>query len=298
MAGNIDRYARVASGAFTRPGRTDITPPPNSTLLIGARYTTGTSNSQAELESAFAAAQTILGPLQCTRTYYSSGSPPGATYNKRLSSADLISVKDWPASDATLTSFLNSLNSGDRLIHHHEPEGPGEYASGAAYVAEFNAIADRIHGLVPTAKIGHAAGGYQYRSSAGNGWDGSYLPPATKCDFYAMDCYCDGWTNDPNAYGYVEPVQDTPQFTRWYSFVQDRGKELILAEWALGTVGNSEVSGTPARRAANIPDTIDWLRANGFTRASYWFCNYGPDGRQWQFTDAASIAAFNALVRG
>lgn len=279
--------------------------PQASALLIGARSRSKTGTEASD----YAYGESVLGPLQITRTYYPGA--VGGTYDKRLSPGDMISFKGLPANNsagnASLQAFLDSLSPGDRLLYHHEPEGfvtidgvkTPEYASGADYVAEFTTVANRIHALKPDAKVGHSAGGFQY-SSKGRGYDGSFIPPPTVCDFYGFDSYQD--STSATGYGSIKPIQDDARFARWYSLVEPyhrlNGKELHINEYGRGVVGLNEVSDTPARRAAVIPLDYAWLKAAGFVRWSYWFSNVGPDGRQWQFTDAASMSAWSALPRG
>jgi len=191
------------------------------------------------------------------------------------------------AGSSSLAPFVKSMPAQDMIAFYHEPEGPGDWSSGPAFVAAFNAEYKAAHAANPKVKFGMIAGAYQYRT-AGLGYSGSFLPPLA--DFYAVDTYRDGSTE--NAFGAIVPLTQVAEFQRWLSLVKGKGKPLMVTEYGRGTVGSGELATTPAKRASVIAQDLPYLRSLGFMMVSYWYSDFGPDGRAWRFTDQASINAW------
>lgn len=283
----IPLTADVTLPAVTPPA---VTPPPvGPGMLIGAR---GKGPSSQSLTAAFAGAESNLGNLQVTRVFY--GTLPAK--HARISDPGVLEIISYKGSGGTanLTAFCRSLTAAGPawLAKHHEPEGPTDYADGAAFLADWQPDYDVAHSLGVT--FGMIAGGYQYRANGGNGFDGSYLP--ARADFYSIDTYRDGSAD--SGFGAIVTLDQVAEFQRWYTLVKDRGAPLAVTEYGRGTVGNGEVASTPQKRVAVLGPDVQWLRDHGFAVFSLWYSNYGPDGRAWCPTDSAWLTAFQALTRG
>lgn len=259
-------------------------------MLVGGRTKSAANRTNAELRADFAAMNATLGPLAMTRAFeqtlpaaWASVSAPGV--------AEFVSYKN-NGGLANFTSFLGSVPANTRMIYYHEPEGPTDWPSGADFVAAFTAEYDMAKSIRPEIPFGMVAGGFQYRNSTKNGWDGSYLPPANKVDFYAFDTYRD----NTNTFGEIVPLAQVVEFQRWLSFVQARGKALYITEYGRGVVGAGEMAGTADLRAATMTADYAYLTSLGVRGWMYWYCDFGPDGRPWKFTDQASIDAWSAIA--
>ncbi|CAN5671237.1 hypothetical protein BH11MYX1_BH11MYX1_03470 [soil metagenome] len=261
-------------------------------LQFGARVMSARGESPGELRRDFASAQADLGPLTSTRAFQVTLPP---NQSERVSpSADIEITSYKTQHSSTLAAFVKSMEPQDMLAFYHEPEGPDDWASGAAYVAAFEAECRAAHRARPDVKFGMIAGGYQYHVGK-RGYSGSYLP--TNCiDFYAFDTYRDG--SRETGSGSIEPLADVAEFQRWYSLVKDRGKPLLVTEYGRGTVGNGELASTPHKRAQVIPQDAAWLRSKKFVIWNLWYSDFGPDGRAWRFTDQASIDAWQNAAQG
>lgn len=270
--------------------QTDSSPPdPTGAMLIGGRHKSAQNRSKSELRTDFATMNNLIGPLTITRAFeqtlpssWESVSAPGAV--------EFVSYKN-SGSFANMTSYFNSLPANSRVIYYHEPEGPTDWPSGQDFVNAYVAEYDKAKSIRPEIPFGMCAGGFQYRNS-NNGVDGSYIPPANKVDFYAMDTYRD----NINSFGQIQPIENMPEFQTWYSFVKSSGKDLYITEYGRGLVGEDELPGTEQLRAQTMAIDYTYLKAEGFKGWIYWYGNYGPDGRSWAFTDQGSIDAWSAIA--
>ena len=266
-------------------------PPPPATMAVRARCVASSSSTVASLRADFLNdSQTIGRPLTMTRAFYGGVLP--VDQSKRVSPPTAMEVTSYKGQNASsLALFVRSMQPQDRLGFYHEPEGPGDWNTGADFVTAFTSEYHAAHAARSSVKFGMIAGAYQYRT-AGRGYDGSFLPDPSVCDFYACDTYRDGSTE--NAFGAIDPLSQVEEFMRWYNLVKDRGRPLLVTEYGRGTVGSGEVASTPTKRAAVIPADLAWLAAHGFAGISLWYSDFGPDGRKWRFTDQPSINAWHA----
>lgn len=257
-------------------------------LLIGARAKESTSGDPADLIAAFQHAEAVLGPLQITRAF--EGALPARHVPVTPDGVvEVVSYKS--ATAANVRSFVESMRPGTLLAFHHEPEGPNEYDSGAQFVQAFNAEAAKVHDA--GAQLGMISGGYQWRAK-GRGRDGSFLPDTA--DWLGFDTYRDG--SNETGFGEIVPLASVDEFQAWYAAVKGRGLPLYITEYGRGTVGNGEVASTPSKRAAAIAADVPYLQGLGVRALILWYSDFGPDGRHWRFTDAASVQAVNAAPRG
>lgn len=262
-----------------------------TTMLIGARYKSGTTTQSAD----YATADAAIGPLHETRVFQ--GTLPSTRAQVTPDGdVDIVSYKNH-GTTANFTSYLQSLRPQDRLVFYHEPEGPNDWTSGAAFVAAYVAEYDLAKSIRPDIRFGMISGGFQWRDG-NRGADGSFLPPADKVDFYAFDSYRDGSTDasvNPNGYGAIVPLQQVSEFQNWLGFVQSRGKPLLVTEYGRGVEG-AGYTWAPAQRANVIPQDAAYLKSLGFQNWMLWWCDLGPDGRSWKFSDQASIDAWRAVA--
>jgi len=283
-AGNESAHSNTAT-ATTQSSTT------GTKMLIGGRAKSAASRSDAGLRQDFSDMNNTIGPLKMTRGFeatlpstWTSVSAPGVT--------EFISYKN-SGSTANFTSYINSLPAGTKLIFYHEPEGPTDWPSGAAFVTAYTAEYDKAKSIRPSIQFGMIAGGFQYKSGK-NGYDGSYLPPANKVDFYGFDSYRDG--TSATGPGAILPLQQIAEFQTWYNYVKNRGKDLYMTEYGRGVVGLNEIAGTPAKRAQTMTSDATYLASLGFKGWLAWYCNFGPDGRSWQWTDSGSDDAWSTIA--
>jgi hypothetical protein len=202
----------------------------------------------------------------------------------------IVSYKDPQKNLASYAKSLESLNG--QMGYHHEPEadyGTDGKTGGAKFVSEFVKEYDTAKAASSKTLFGMIAGAYQYRANGGLGYNGDFLPPKEKVDFYALDTYQTGGTG-PNV---VRGLENDARFQRWYSFVKDRGKPLYLTEYGRGLVTDKAQD---SLRVQAIRDDIVYLTKIGVKVWIYWWTTgKQPDGtyKDWQFKDAGSISAWS-----
>jgi hypothetical protein len=197
----------------------------------------------------------------------------------------IVSYKEVQTNLAAYIKTLEPLKG--QMAYHHEPEA--DYQAGSVFVKEFVKEYDTAKAASPKTPFGMIAGAYQYRANGGTGFDGSYLPPADKVDFYALDTYLTGGSG-PNV---VRGLENEPRFQRWYSLVKDRGKPLYITEYGRGLV--TDKAQDPLR-VQTIRDDMVYLTKLGVKVWIYWWTTDGSSGgvsgKNWQFQDAGSISAW------
>lgn len=263
--------------------------PMQAPMLFGARAKETSTEDVDLLRAAFIHAQDDLGPLRVTRCF--KGALP--TKYVPITPSGVVEIVSYKSSTATnVASFAASMRPGTMVAYHHEPEGPGEYDTGAQFVNAFQAEAAKWAKV--GVSLGMISGGYQWRAR-GRGRDGSFLPPAESVGWYAIDTYRDGSSED--AFGAIVPLTEVDEFQAWFAAVRDRGRDLWVTEYGRGTVGAGEVASTPRERAAVIPADAEYLTSLGFKGLVIWYSDFGPDGRSWRFTDQASLDAAKSIER-
>lgn len=242
-------------------------------VMVGARSSNG-----------FTSAEQSLGPLGAAR-FYSSGALPanfGKSPASRLPSG-VVPVISYNTLNTNVVSYVKSVNRPIWLAYQHEPEDHHKFASGAAYVSQFEAQSKLIRSAGnPDVKVVTINAGYAYRTRGGLGLDGSYLPPASYVDAYALDLYqvcCTGdrWPADGLA--------DYDMFQNWLKLVAFRGKPLGLTEYG--------IEASDAVRDARIQADASYLRSEFGGQFELW--EYFWVGI-WQFTDAATVATWRSLA--
>jgi hypothetical protein len=227
-------------------------------------------------------AELALGPLSNIRLFYSGQLPQSyADVHVPPGVVAWISYKQHSSHDA---AFAKSCPPKTRLIYHHEPEndyGP----NGAQFVKEFVAEYDEMKAANPSIGFGMAAMSYQYAGGR-DGQSGTYLPPANKTDFYAVDNY----EPKPNGKGLAADTE----FLNWYNLVKDRGKPISFAEYGVGVnpIGYTTDQWSSLRAQTFRADEA-WMSTHRIASLLYWY-NTGSQG-DWKFHDTASEAAWSNM---
>ncbi len=233
----------------------------------------------------FEKANSTLGPIAVTRKYYSK---LPAKYKQNYPSNVTVIISYVTSSLTNTASYAKSIPSGAKveLVYHHEPEGNhGDYpgdpkTSGAKFVSEFDAQAKVIHAnsKVP---VGFIAGGYQYRNG-GRGAQGYFIP--TQADDYYMDSYAQN-----NA---LVPSSQNQTVKNYIALLKARGHSFAgFSEYARGTASANSAARIKVLNADNT-----WLRSIGAKIWVYWWAPSPQTGANWQFTDAATIAAWKKIA--
>jgi hypothetical protein len=209
--------------------------------------------------------------------------------------AGQVPIVSYKSSGGNLATYIKSIvGVNGQMAYHHEPEadyGTDGIAGGAKFVAEFVKEYDVAHAAAPGVPFGMIAGAYQYRRN-GLGATGSFLPPANKVDFYALDTYLTGGTG-VNA---IQPLETEPRFQTWYNLVKGRGKPLYITEYGRGLV--TDKTQDPLRADVIAKDRA-YLGKIGVKAWVYWWTADGAiatSGKDWQFKDTGSINAWKAAA--
>ena len=286
----MDAIAALSAKIDALTAPTEPAPEPTPTLTIGA---TAHRLDEPKPDST-RWANGLIGPIGATRVFETD---LPATWEPMCPDLpdmqEIISYKS--ATAANVASYVASMRPGDLLCFHHEPEGPNDYADGAAFVAAWN----EQHAMVEAAggQLGMTAGSYQYRSG-GRGADGSFLPDPAKCAWYSVDDYQGGGAD--GEYGHIDSYASgaNGQFWGWYNLVKDLGRPLLVTEYGRGSRDREPYA--TEQRLAVIPQDEAWLTAAGFTHWIYWYedsQNGVPEpGKQWVFDDQESIDLWAGLA--
>lgn len=237
----------------------------------------------AHSSDGFTAAEQDLGPLGAARFYYTT---LPANFAKSIASgvpAGVVPVISYNTLNTNVVSYVKSVNRPIWLAFHHEPEDHNAFSSGAAYVAQFESQSKLIRSAGnPDVKVVSINAGYAYRTQGGTGLNGSYLPPASYVDAYALDLYqvcCSGDRWPANG------LASYDRFQNWLKLVAFRGKPLGLTEYGI------EASDTV--RDARIQADANYLRSEFGGQFALW--EYFWVGI-WRFTDAATVATWHSLA--
>lgn len=226
-----------------------------SGMLIGA--------SRASVDE-IAWMETQLGDVEASKVFYSGDLP--ASYDGSMIPSGMAPIVSFKSNgNGNLAAYIATMPANGYLCFHHEPEG-GEYANGAAFVTAWTAMRDIAHAARPSIPFGMIAGMYQYRT-AGNGYDGSYIPTdsAHMPDFYGVDTYYPTPPVTGGVYDDFIAMQDDARIARWLSFVAPTGKPLFCTEYGRGLYGVNEVQ----TFSIGSPSSGTWaLTFNGQTTTS------------------------------
>lgn len=237
----------------------------------------------AHSSDGFTSANQALGPLGAARFYYTA--LPKSFQNSpesRLPSG-VMPVISYNTLNTNVVSYVKSVNRPIWLAFHHEPEDHNAFSSGAAYVAQFESQSKLIRSAGNSdVKVVSINAGYAYRSKGGTGLNGSYLPPASYVDAYALDLYqvcCNGerWPSGGLA--------NYDRFQNWLKLVGLRGKPLGLTEYG--------IEASDSVRDARIQADASYLRSEFNGQFEVW--EYFWVGI-WRFTDAATVATWRSIA--
>lgn len=251
-------------------------PPPTNVLRIGGRAK----------DSPFSALVAALGPIQDARAFYPATLP--AKYDPSVVPSGAVPWISVKQADVDVEPYVKSMPSGSFITLHHEAESDEPVA---AFLAEFDPFADRVHAATSKIKVVHIAGSYAYRNG-GPGTAGGYL--SKKADVYTIDTYQD--TVDPKTGKFI-PLRSEPRFQTWYGYVKATGKPCGVTEYGRGVVtGNTATDlATAKARIEVLADDYAYLKSIGAITLQDWWTS-GSQG-QWRFDDAASQQAWRALAR-
>lgn len=255
--------------------------------LIGAR------GGDGDDLSFFTSANTAIGPLNCTKLFYSDVLP--STFVGETESdlpAGVVPVVCYKTETTNVASYVNSVTCPLWLVYHQEPEG--DYTLGSTFVSEFENQSALIRAQGnPNVKVVMVAAGYPYRNAGTSDvLDGNYIPPLSATDYYCKDVYQDQSSGLYPSNG----LANYPEWTNWLDLVQDIGGIPGITEYGIGMT-----NGAPARNTRLQLDCA-YLRANLTNLAmwQYWWVTLAgaPPATQWQFTDAPTIATWQAIEAG
>lgn len=242
-------------------------------VLIGARSDTG-----------FTGVNQAIGPLGATRFYYTGKLPASFAGSKAAKlPAGVVPVISYNQATTNVVSYVKSVNRPIWLAYRHEPEDGHQFSSGSVYVSQFEGQSRLIRSVGNhNVKVASINAGYAYRNGRGLGLNGSYLPPASYVDAYALDLYqvcCRGgrWP--------AKGLASYDRFQNWLKLVGSRGKPLGLTEYG--------IEASASARDARIQTDAGYLRSRFGGKFGLW--DYYYIGI-WRFTDAATIQTWRSLA--
>ena len=225
---------------------------------------------------------------RCRPTY-----DPGADYDDARGGPQVVS---YNIGSVNTVPWCESVTVPTWLSISHEPEN-GKFPNGQAFVDHYTAEVDVIRSVGnPLISVGPISMAYAYRSTYGNGLDGSYLPPVDYCDWYGVDVY----QQLPNV-----NLPDFDYWKNWYALVAGRGKPILIGEMGIYAEPNQYSGGTidpalQAKRALLIPQYFDYLRSLGNVICALWWCTPGKPGEPGNYmpSDQPSLNALRAVPPG
>jgi hypothetical protein len=251
----------------------------------------------------WAKANSIIGPLADQRIYCKHALP--AKYRGSACSklpAGVWCIISYHRATTNVTRYVSSIPARRNvvIIFDHEPEHPGRWKSGAAFVAAFDrqfALIRRAAGRAANVRVAMAADTYQY-GGKGYGRRGigcSFIPPASAVVNYY---YADNYEPMPTGQG----LATDPKWLNWLNCVKNRGRRIGLAEYGLGSCNGT------AKRVATLQADAAYLSSKvpaitGF-RAQLWSYFWSGHGTKpgscndGQFTDPAMISAWRSIKAG
>lgn len=247
----------------------------------------------------WAAANAKIGPLRDQRIYYTGALP--SKYNGSACSqlpAAVWCIISYGTPTTHVTSYVSSIPASRNavIIFGHEPEHPGAFRNGAAFVTAFaaqSALIRHAAGKAGNVRVAMAAETYQYggKGFGSRGLGCSFIPPASEVDYY----YADNYETTPTGKG----LSTDPKWLNWLNCVKNKGRRLGLAEYGLGTCNGA------SKRLSTLQADASYLRTKlpaitGF-RTQLWSYFWSSRGTKpgscnnGQFTDSAMISAWRGI---
>jgi hypothetical protein len=247
----------------------------------------------------WAAANAKLGPLRDQRIYYTGALPSkySGTDCSKLPAA-VWCIISYGTPTVNVASYVSSIPASRNavIIFGHEPEHPGAFRNGAAFVTAFTAQSALIRhaaGKAANVRVAMASETYQYggKGFGSRGLGCSFIPPAGDVDYY----YADNYETTPTGKG----LATDPKWLNWLNCVKNHGRRLGLAEYGLGTCNGT------SKRVATLQADATYLRTRlpaitGFRTQlwSYFWSSRGTKSgscNDGQFTDSATISAWRGI---
>jgi hypothetical protein len=247
----------------------------------------------------WAAANSKIGPLRDQRIYYTGALPSkySGTDCSKLPAA-VWCIISYGTPTVNVASYVSSIPASRNavIIFGHEPEHPGAFRNGAAFVTAFTAQSALIRhaaGKAANVRVAMASETYQYggKGFGSRGLGCSFIPPAGDVDYY----YADNYETTPTGKG----LATDPKWLNWLNCVKNHGRRLGLAEYGLGTCNGT------SKRVATLQADATYLRTRlpaitGF-RTQLWSYFWSSRGTKpgscndGQFTDSATISAWRGI---
>lgn len=329
--GGTPPYTWSSSGASLPAGLSlSAGGPGGGTDITHVSANGGPNGSAGQSLSDYTAAQNAIGPLTGIKLFYggdlgawtdvssSSGSSAGVSPAALVAAyPNVVPLVCWngpsgvtPSSAATITSFLKTIPSGQRvgLCWQQEPENPTSgFSSGSQYTSGFTQIARAIHSFGnPNFFTVHCSTWGQYGPSGGRAYDGSYLPPAVDTDVYGMDIYqhqAGGSLNGGTTWS-TNGLSNNVFWTRWVTLVKplanSLGRPLAITEYGI------DDTGTTAARNTRLQADYAYIQGAFGTGGSvsplplfywlYWWHNMAASNAQYKFTDSAAEATWKGIA--
>lgn len=252
-------------------------------MLVGGRSRTTRGGGHDALAQQFKSGSQVAGPWEVTRTFHNRL----PRTEQPITPDGVVEITSYKQQQSNLASFVKSMRPQDLIAWWHEPEGdnisPGWYREN--FVKEYRTA----HAARSDVKFGMISGGYQWRDGK-RGSTGDFLPPKGSVDWLGFDTYRTGTDNNFNA---IVPLSQMQEFQNWYAKAKTYDVPLYITEYGRGLAGDPQAA---VKRAAVLPQDYAYLKSLHFAGLVAWYSNVGPDGRDWRFTDPASLAAWKAIA--
>lgn len=219
--------------------------PYRSATIIGAEDGSGNG-------TAFAAANTAIGPLQSDKFFYSPTTSLPSSYSGTNCATDqaanpgVTCVIAYKVATTNVAAFVASIPAGDNVIMTwwQEPENDtfsGSGTNGQNFVTDFNAQAALIRASTTSSNIANVfvaddALGYQYAAGTGHNDGGapsscSFIPSASNVDFYLDDQY--QLTSNGGNLSTNTGSGSNAEWNGWLGCVSGQDKPIGIAEYGV-----------------------------------------------------------------
>ena len=282
--------------------------PYRAATLIGAEDTSGDG-------TAFASANSTIGPLQSDKIFYSPSSSLPATYSGSNCAglpAAVTCLISYKVMTTNVASYVESIPAGRPVIFtfFQEPEASSfsydGMTGGPAFVAEFENQAALIRASAVTAgnsasiMIAADANGYQYDpgtshnlGGAGTGGSCAFTVPSGYTDFYLGDFY------EPTASGnnLAADSSESPMWDGWLGCVSPQDKPIGIAEYGLNYTTPTSANGLTTSQAFAADNSYLAGQPDGLPVVmwEYWYDN-NANG-YFEFTPGGSPDGTQAVTR-
>ena len=242
-----------------------------------------------------------IGPLQTDKEFNTKTSEALPPSFAKSQCAGLrhnpVCIINYKTPDTNLKSYVQSVPPGRNLVimvFHGEPELHKAFPTGAAFTTLFEDQAKKIKtyanqkGLT-NVKVAMDAGTSGYKQGA-QGYDCSYIPPASDVNYYLADVYEHTLTT----------LAGLPWFQRWNHCTAGKGVPRGLAEYGLDVCKGA----TEADRTATLGDDAAYLAKNFPNLAiwNYWWADThagvchdpkfragSPTATEWRKIEAGTV---------